>query len=344
MIRQHHIPTSTPTFHLEDNTPYYENASYSWSDKSVRYMNTVSANARDHYLYMQECGYFQTSPDYYTERSGLPSYLILYTLSGQGQLLYARNTYQLNPGSCFYIDCQLSHRYEPSDQLPKEPAKSSEASMFSMPVCMPASISPDTDKSVKTQKNWEFLWLHFNGISARGYYHDFSALGEPVLQIQDTFLVETTLRRILSLYQRKNISSEVLTSSLITNLLTELIIQKLTASQKLFRLPDSIHEATAFIQAHFTEELRLDQIAAFTNVSKYHLSREFSRYMGISINQYIINCKMQYAKELLRESSLSIDAIADQIGIGHTSHFIALFKAREGTTPLEYRKLWRTQS
>ena len=133
---------NTPTFHLEEKTPYYENASYTWSEDSIRYMNTVSPHARKNYLYMQECGYFQTAAPYYTERSDLPSYLILYTLSGRGQLLYEHTSHMLEAGSCFYIDCKNPHRYEP-----------------------------------QKGQNWEFLWLHFQGICAEGYYTEFHSAG-----------------------------------------------------------------------------------------------------------------------------------------------------------------------
>ena len=87
--------------------------------------------------------------------------------------------------------------------------------------------------------------------------------------------------------------------------------------------------------------MSLDLISSHLNVSKYHLSREFSRCMGMSIHQYLISCRIQAAKELLRESSLSVEDIACQVGIGHVSHFIQLFRDREGSTPLEYRKMWK---
>jgi len=124
-------------------------------------MNTVSAHARNNYLYMQECGYFRTSSPYYTERSSLPSYLILYTLSGQGLLQYEHDSYPLKAGCCFYIDCMQPHRYEP-----------------------------------QKGQEWEFLWLHFHGISAGGYYMEFHSTGSPVVLIQEPFLMESTLRRI----------------------------------------------------------------------------------------------------------------------------------------------------
>lgn len=46
MAGKNHL-RSTPTFHLEKAASYYEDASYTWSEDSIRYMNTVSAHARN---------------------------------------------------------------------------------------------------------------------------------------------------------------------------------------------------------------------------------------------------------------------------------------------------------
>ena len=46
-----------PTFHLgNDHTDYYEQASYTWSEDSIRFLNTVNPSTQAHYLYVQECG------------------------------------------------------------------------------------------------------------------------------------------------------------------------------------------------------------------------------------------------------------------------------------------------
>ena len=87
----------------------------------------------------------------------------------------------IEQGSCFYIDCREPHRYENADA--------------------------DT---------WEFLWLHFNGPGAEHYFEDFHSAEHPVLMPQDTFLVESTLRRILSLARKKTVYTDILTASLIT--------------------------------------------------------------------------------------------------------------------------------
>lgn len=295
----------TPTFNLQEEVPYYERASYTWSQDSIRYINTVTPHTRDNYLYVQECGHFKTTFPYYTERSYLPSYLTLYTLSGTGILTYNHQKYELLPQSCFYINCVNPHRYE-----------------------------------TPSGKNWEFLWLHFYGINAAGYYEDFSVSHMPVLQVYNSFVIENSLQRILSVHQKKTVYAEIITANLITNIITELFIQIQRGTNHHSFLPDFINDTVSYIQSQYAEALSLDIIANKMSISKFHLSREFTRYMGTSINQYIISCRITHAKELLRESSLSVEEIAHNIGLNYTSHFIQLFKKREGVTPLEYRKLW----
>ena len=157
---------------------------------------------------------------------------------------------------------------------------------------------------------------------------------------QDTFLVESTLRRILSLARKKTVYTDILTASLITNLVTELMIQSMTDSRQIFVMPDYVNRSIEFLQAHFSEPLTLDTIAAYLNISKYHLSREFTCCTGESIHQYLIRIRVNQAKILLKETTLSVEEIAYQVGIHHASHFIQLFREREGMTPLEFRKHW----
>lgn len=301
---------NSPTFNPAISTDYYENASYNWTEDSRRYMNTVSAHTRANYLYMQECGHFKTNYPYYTERASLPSYLLLYTICGKGVLTYHNQKYFLAEGCCCFIDCMNPHRYE----IAKE--------------------------SGKEGQQWEFLWVHFHGMSAEGYYEEFAGNNSPVIQIQDTFLIESNLRRIIAIHQKKAVYGEVLTANVIHTILTELLIQRMTDFNEHFHIPDDISQAISFIQTHYTEEISLEDIAGQVNLSKFHLAREFSKYMGISMNQYVINCRISRAKELLRESNLPVSEIAFLVGIPHVSHFIQLFKEREGVTPLKYRKLW----
>lgn len=291
---------------IKNDQNYEERASYSWSEDSVRLIITASNVAKSIYFYIQEAGYFKTSDSYFTERKNLNSFLIVYTISGNGRLKYQGCSYSLSAGQCFYINCMEHHYYETA-----------------------------------RNSDWEFLWVHLNGSSALGYYEEFVKNGFKTVQIQDTFFMESTLRRILALNQKRNASTEVLTSSLITNILTELLVQTITFDAQTIFMPGYIKNVLKDIDQNFKSPLSLDELAGRHGVSKFHLSKEFKKYTGTTVNEYIIANRLSYAKELLKYSNDSVNEIAYKIGMNHVSHFINLFKNRENTTPLAYRKEWQ---
>lgn len=242
---------------------------------------------------------------YFTERAGLNSFLIIYTLSGKGQLKYRGKTYYLLPGSAFFINCMDHHYYE----------------------CL-------------SGQEWEFLWLHFNGQSALGYFEEFMKNGFHILNGLDSFFMESTLRRILSLTLKKDLHSEILVSSLIVQILTQLLIQNSSENLGLGFMPPYLKSILKEMENRFQEPLTLDLLSEKFGVSKFHLSREFKRYIGTTPNEYLILTRLNHAKELLKYSETTVEEIAYACGFHHVSHFINLFKKHEKTTPLQYRREW----
>lgn len=284
---------------------YLERLDLTWSEDSIRFINTPSPSARQTFFYVQEVGYFQTSPPYFTERENLNSFLIIYTLSGKGLLKYHDRTFHLLPGSTAFIHCMDHHYYE----------------------CL-------------SGQEWEFLWLHFNGSSALGYYSEFIKNDFRILMDLDPFFMESTMRRILSLTQKKDIHSEIIVSSLIVEILTQLLIQNSSQNLMLGFMPAYLKDILKEIDNHFQEPLNLDYLSNKFSISKYHLSREFKRYIGTPLNEYIILTRLNHAKELLKYSDLTVEEIAFSCGFHQVTHFINLFKKREKLTPLRFRKEW----
>ena len=255
---------------------------------------------------MQEAGYFKTKPPYFTERENLNSFLILYTLSGKGFLRYQGKEYTLSAGQCFFIHCKARHLYYALKGSP-----------------------------------WEFLWLHFYGSSSLGYYQEFERNGFRILDIDDKASFESGLRQIIAINQEKTATRELFTSHLILNLLTKLLILNFTGQASLPDIPAYIQGCAKYIDTHFQEGLSLEKLSALQHISKYYLSREFKRYMGITVQDYLINTRITYAKELLKYTNMPVGEIAFACGMHNVSHFINLFKARESMTPLSYRRHWK---
>ncbi len=185
--------------------------------------------------------------------------------------------------------------------------------------------------------------MHFNGNNTLGYYEEYTKEGFELLSVQDKFLMESTMRRIISINQKKFPYVETLTSNLIVNILTEILIQKNSHNAVSIMIPAYVKETMKFIDKNFADQLTLETLADKVNISKFYLAKEFKHYTGSTVNEYIILSRLSYAKELLKYSELSVNEITFQIGLNNVSHFINLFKARENITPLQYRKEWKNQ-
>lgn len=283
-----------------------ERGIHTWSKDSVRLILTPGMAAKKLYFYTQETGYFKTSYPYFSERQNLDSFLIIYTVSGKGHLEYEGQTYTLTAGQCFYINCEEHHLYR-------------------------------TDE----HEDWEILWIHFNGRNALGYYKEFTANGFHIIDCQDRAYMEQTLREIISRHQKKDSTTEPYVSHLIDGLITSLLIQTSAGYTADFTLPNFIKEIAREMDKDFRNKLTLDYFEKKHHRSRFHISKEFKRYMGITVNEYLINTRISHAKELLKYTELPVSEITFEVGMNNVTHFINLFKSREEMTPLAYRKAWR---
>ena len=98
-----------------------------------------------------------------------------------------------------------------------------------------------------------------------------------------------------------------------------------------------------FIEENGNRPLSLNEIALSINVSPWHLCRLFRAATGTSVTQYLLNVRMQKAKELLETTCLRVKEIMNQVGIRDESHFARSFKKLFGVSASQYRVLYRAQ-
>ncbi len=95
----------------------------------------------------------------------------------------------------------------------------------------------------------------------------------------------------------------------------------------------------AYIEKHYTDwDLSNDLLAAQAGVSEVYLRQLFRRQMGTSPKQYIMDLRLERAKQLLTESSRTVTDIASECGFTTLNHFCHGFRASTGQTPGEYRR------
>ena len=104
--------------------------------------------------------------------------------------------------------------------------------------------------------------------------------------------------------------------------------------------PKKIRKVCQYIDSHYMEALSLEDIALQNYISKYYLTREFKKYTGQTLIEYLRNVRLTQAKKLLLTTDLSISEISRQVGFEYANYFQNIFKKQEGVTPLHFRKQW----
>ncbi len=94
-----------------------------------------------------------------------------------------------------------------------------------------------------------------------------------------------------------------------------------------------------YINENCTQDLTLDKISSYAGFSKYHFSRLFKDFTGITFYKYLNQKRISYAQNLLLDPDESITDIAYRSGFESMSSFIRMFKIFNECTPSEYRSL-----
>lgn len=99
-----------------------------------------------------------------------------------------------------------------------------------------------------------------------------------------------------------------------------------------------ISEIVQEIQNNYTKDISLQQLAEKYGISSGYLSALLKKELGVSFSKYITSKRMQFARELLKDSRLSIDSVAQQTGYHDYFYFTKVFKETHGISPSKYRK------
>ena len=91
---------------------------------------------------------------------------------------------------------------------------------------------------------------------------------------------------------------------------------------------------------HYTEEIKLDDLAALVAMSPSAFSRFFKQYTGRGPVDYIIDVRMGVAARMLVDTTTSVSEICYACGFNNLSNFNRTFKARRGYTPRDFRALF----
>ena len=96
-----------------------------------------------------------------------------------------------------------------------------------------------------------------------------------------------------------------------------------------------------YINDHYAEDLRLDNMAELVGMSPSAFSRFFKMRTGKSLSDYILDIRLGFAARMLVDSTKNISEICYESGFNNLSNFNRIFKSKRGSTPRDFRTLYK---
>lgn len=99
-----------------------------------------------------------------------------------------------------------------------------------------------------------------------------------------------------------------------------------------------IKPAVDHIEAHYNDQLTLEDIARSAHLSASRLAHLFKEQMGITVIDYLTSVRINRAKKLLLATDKNCSEVCFEVGYNNQSYFIRTFKESVGLTPLQFRQ------
>jgi AraC-like DNA-binding protein len=100
-----------------------------------------------------------------------------------------------------------------------------------------------------------------------------------------------------------------------------------------------VEEFRTYLEANLTRELDMASVAREVALSPFYLTRIFKAQYGLPPYRYLIKLRIEAARELLRDSVLTVTQICHRVGFNSLSHFITTFRRHVGVSPTQYRRM-----
>ncbi|MGG4141985.1 response regulator [Paenibacillus algorifonticola] len=108
--------------------------------------------------------------------------------------------------------------------------------------------------------------------------------------------------------------------------------------QRKFKKRLNLDEVRQYMEARFAEPISLEQVARAFFVSKEYLSKTFKQEYGCNMTDYILQLRMDKAREWLLDEKLPIKTVAEMAGYEDVTYFYRVFKKHFGIAPGEMRR------
>lgn len=124
-----------------------------------------------------------------------------------------------------------------------------------------------------------------------------------------------------------------------------LLLREISSAGSNYSLNDKhsarVTRVVKYMYENSSSDFSLKNLAEIAGMSQYHFIRVFKSSTGMTPYEFLLDIRINKAKKLLSETSLTITKICNECGINNLSRFTRLFKERTGVTPSFFKSIMR---
>lgn len=232
-------------------------------------------------------------------------YQVFFCTQGEGRLIFGGKTYSVMPNTAFLIPKNMAHEY------------------------------------YATAATWDTHWLVLDGSGVEDIMKNLGFSDGTVFEVSDITELLTRFNKIHSALENDRFYGNYMASAYAYEYLLEFFryskrSEKRDDSQT--SLNSSVSAAVDYIEQHYAQNIRLEDLCEQADVSKQHLCRLFRQNLQMRPMEYVTKVRIQHAKRLLLTTEKSVKDIGEQVGFTDNSYFAMLFNRHELMSPTEYRR------
>lgn len=256
-------------------------------------------------LSVYNVGYQKCDPEYQWGPGVRDHYCIHHILSGSGCYCTGNVSKHLEEGDTFILYPGVELRYQ-----------------------------ADADKP------WEYAWAGFMGADAASLIRNTEFSRETPYILKGRIPTEKIRDGLERIYNAKGNTYEAavaMTGEMYSLLAVFMHYAEHEEKEKAIQLTYA-EKAESYIETNYSYPITVEEIASYVGISRSHLFRSFQNYMNRSPKEYLTEYRIKQACRLLRETNLSVSAIAYSVGFENNLYFSKAFRKQKGESPSEYRK------
>ncbi len=198
---------------------------------------------------------------------------------------------------------------------------------------------PQNYRFYKDDKSVSY-YLHFSGTACADILRETGMDQDNIFHIGKSITVEKLLNNLIDEYRRQLKFSKYRMSGLLLDILSLMGRKKSNLLYGNSDINQKFVKICELMAQNYSKDMPIKQYAIMCNLSESRFTHRFSEIIGTSPKQYIINLRIDAAKELLINSDLSVLQIGESVGFLSQNYFSRIFKKQTGFSPTKYRNLY----